>query len=88
MRLQMGDYFIYLDVSDATPTHIPVPSGGGQDPGTGESGQGTDTGTTVVAVYPDVASTLAFERLVARGLEVSVSMTAPESEEYLSLIHI
>ena len=82
MRLQMGDYFIYLDVSNETPTHIPVPSGGGQDPGTGESGQGTDTGTTVVAVYPDIASTLAFERLVARGLEVSVSMTASESEEY------
>lgn len=57
-------------------------SGHGTGTGTGESGQGTDTGTTVVAVYPDVASTLAFERLVARGLEVSVSMTAPESEKY------
>ena len=28
MRLQMGDYFIYLDLTNTTPTHIPMPSGG------------------------------------------------------------
>lgn len=83
LRLQMGDYFIYLDVSDETPTHIPVPSGGGQGSGTGESGQGTDNGTTVIAVYPDVTSAASFERLVRRGLRATFSTSATESETYV-----
>ena len=42
LRLQMdgGDYFIYFDVTNGTPTHTPIPQSGGEGGNGNENGQG------------------------------------------------
>ena len=57
--------------------------GGGQSGGEGgDPGQGAETGTTVIAVYPSITSALTFERLTERGIQASVSMTYTGSEAF------
>ena len=46
LRLQMdgGDYFIYFDVTNGTPTHTPIPQSGGEGGNGNENGQGGNGG--------------------------------------------
>ena len=43
-RINMGDYFIYFEVTQGTPTHTPIPQAGGEGGNGNENGQGGNEG--------------------------------------------
>ena len=70
MRLQMGDYFIYLNLTNTTPTHIPMPSGG----------EGGGSTPTLYQVSEDFGSTIALENTIlalseGTGIQMTLQMT-------------
>ena len=90
LRLQMdgGDYFIYFDVTNGTPTHTPIPQSGGEggnggNGGNGGEGGGTQGGeNTRTTIYTDFGTETNLHDTIMRfgmGDGVKIVMTVDEN---------
>ena len=62
----------------------------GEDPGTGGEGGNTgedETGTTIIAVYPNITDTTTVDRAFARGAQVTITATEGEENNVYTIVY-
>ena len=101
LRLQMdgGDYFIYFDVTNGTPTHTPIPQQGGEGgqggQGGNENGQsgngnengqgGGESGSRQTTIYSDFGNEYALrERVMALGAGSGIKVVMERGDQDLT----